>query len=222
MVASHELMTPLTPLRIKVQVAQRLLDRAGDLGSAEDVAHALRGIDGHVGRLVGAVDRILAASRIVREPVQPVYEWFELGGAVRAAVERRRSEAAVRGCAVGVAAPREVVGCWDRALVEQAVDHLVVNAIRYAPGRIDVEVEAERATARVLVRDRGPGIAPEDQERIFEPYARAASSRSCAGFGLGLHAVRQIARAHGGTVRVESAPGKGSTFALELPHHDGT
>jgi signal transduction histidine kinase len=81
-------------------------------------------------------------------------------------------------------------------------------------------VEAERATARVLVRDRGPGIAPEDRERIFLPYERAVSSTGCPGFGLGLHAVRQIARAHGGTARVESARGEGCTFVLELPLDD--
>jgi sigma-54 dependent transcriptional regulator, acetoin dehydrogenase operon transcriptional activator AcoR len=222
MVASHELKTPLTPLRIKVQLAQRILERAGDLESAGDVARALRGIDGYIGGLVGAVDRILDASRSVREPVWPRPERVELGATARAAVERRRSEGEAHGCALAVTAPREVIGRWDPALVGQALDHLLVNAIRYAPGRIDVLVEAGRATASVRVRDRGPGIAPEDQERIFLPYERAVSSTSCGGFGLGLHVVRQIARAHGGTARVESAPGSGSTFTVELPHEMDT
>jgi signal transduction histidine kinase len=67
------------------------------------------------------------------------------------------------------------------------------------------------------MRDQGPGIATEDQERIFLPYERAVSSRHASGFGLGLHAVRRIADAHGGSVRVESEVGCGSTFEIELP-----
>jgi hypothetical protein len=78
-------------------------------------------------------------------------------------------------------------------------------------------VDAHAAGARVLVRDRGPGIAPEQQEAIFRPFQRAVSYRNVAGFGLGLHVVRRIAEAHGGAARVESAPGRGSTFFLELP-----
>jgi signal transduction histidine kinase len=216
-VASHELKTPLTPLRMKVQQVQRLLGRAGDHSAADGIAQVLRGVDGHVGRLVGAIDRLLEASRVLRDPLRPVPELVELGGIVRAAVERRRRELERHGCTVTVEAPSDVVGCWDPELVAQAFDHLLSNAIRYAPGRIDVAVEADHARARVRVRDRGPGIARRDQERIFQPYERAVSSSHSAGFGLGLYAVRQVAEAHGGSVSVESAPGEGCAFDVELP-----
>lgn len=217
--ASHELRTPLTPLRVKLQHAQRLADRAGQGADAGRFAAALRGADAQVGRLVDVIDGLLETSRVVREPLRPVLEPVDLAGAVRAVADRYRGELARSGCALSVAA-QEVVGRWDPRLVEQAIGHLLANAIRYAPGPIAIEVEAEGNCARVLVRDRGPGIAPEDRERIFEPWARAVPVRNVAGFGLGLHAVRRIADAHGGRAGVESAPGQGSTFVLELPLRD--
>ena len=70
---------------------------------------------------------------------------------------------------------------------------------------------------RIAVRDHGIGIAPEALERIFERFERAVSSRNYGGLGLGLYIVRRIVEAHGGTIRVESAPGEGSTFLVELP-----
>jgi signal transduction histidine kinase len=101
------------------------------------------------------------------------------------------------------------------------VKNLLVNAMKYAPGAIEVEVAADDVHARVLVRDHGPGIAAGDRERVFLPHERAVSCRNVAGFGLGLTVVRRIVEAHGGTIRLESTPGTGSTFVIELPLHDG-
>ncbi|HVY60307.1 MAG TPA: sensor histidine kinase, partial [Planctomycetota bacterium] len=87
-----------------------------------------------------------------------------------------------------------------------------------AEGRpIRVIVEGVDGTARLVVRDEGIGIAPEAQARIFDRFERAVSSRSFAGFGLGLWITRQIVEAHGGSIRVESAAGAGATFTVELP-----
>jgi sigma-54 dependent transcriptional regulator, acetoin dehydrogenase operon transcriptional activator AcoR len=214
-VASHELKTPLTPLQLKIQKVQRLLARPGlDAGQLAD---ALRGADRHIGRIVKFVDDLLDLSRVSREPLPLALEPTDLGATVRAVVERHRGDLERHGCAVAVTASREVVGRWDPARVADAFGHLLVNAMKYAPGRIDVEIDARPGAAQLRVRDRGPGIAPEDLERVFLPFERAVSCRNAAGFGLGLHAVRRIAEAHGGSARVESAPGRGSTFVVELP-----
>ncbi len=213
--ASHELKTPLTPLQLKIQKVQRLLARPGlDPGQLAD---ALRGADRHIGRIVKFVDDLLDLSRVSREPLPLALEPTDLEATVRAVLERHRGDLERHGCAVAVTASREVVGRWDPARVADAFAHLLVNAMKYAPGRIDVEIDARPGAAQLRVRDRGPGIAPEDLERVFLPFERAVSCRNAAGFGLGLHAVRRIAEAHGGSARVESAPGRGSTFVVELP-----
>ena len=102
--------------------------------------------------------------------------------------------------------------------IEQVITNLLSNAIKFARSTaIEAGVEADADTARLFVRDRGVGIAPGDQERIFERFERAASSKHFGGLGLGLYITRQIVEAHGGTIRVTSTPGEGSTFVVELP-----
>jgi signal transduction histidine kinase len=216
-VASHELKTPLTPLQLNIQKVQRLLESAGDRLDPDHLARALRGADGHVRRLVKFIDDLLDASRVAHQPLRLDLEPTDLGERARGVVERHRGDLERHGCHVTVSTRSEVIGLWDPAWVARALEHLLVNAMKHAPGRIDVEVERDHANARLLVRDHGPGIAPEARERIFRAFERGVSYRNIAGFGLGLHAVRRIAEAHGGTARVESAVGKGSTFVVELP-----
>ena len=215
-VASHELKTPLTPLALDIQRLQRLADREGTL-DPERLRKALRNADRNLGRLVKFIDDLLEVSSVDREPLHLALEPTDLGAIVRDVIEQHRGAFERQGCDVSVAVAREVVGAWDRGRLKQALQQLVINAAKYAPGPIEVAVEVDGASARVLVRDHGPGIAREDQERIFLPFERTGSFRQATGFGLGLHAVRRIVEAHGGAIRVESAPGAGSTFLVELP-----
>jgi signal transduction histidine kinase len=95
---------------------------------------------------------------------------------------------------------------------------LVSNAVRYAPGQpIDVELAEAPGSVILTVRDHGPGIRPEDRERIFGRFERAASGHGIAGFGLGLWITRQIVDALGGSIRVESVPDLETSFIIELP-----
>ena len=80
-----------------------------------------------------------------------------------------------------------------------------------------ISVDADDLRARLVVHDEGPGIAPLDQERIFRAFERAVRLMEVSGFGLGLFIVRQIVEAHGGTVRLDSRVGRGSTFRIDLP-----
>jgi signal transduction histidine kinase len=117
-----------------------------------------------------------------------------------------------------VDATTSVVGDWDRARLEQVVTNLLSNAIKYAAGApVDVRVWKEGDGARLSVRDRGIGIAPSETSRIFEPFERAVSSRHYGGLGLGLYIVRRIVESHSGRVVVDSRPGEGATFTVELP-----
>ena len=105
-------------------------------------------------------------------------------------------------------------------LLEQAVVNLIDNAVKYSPAARPVQVEArgELGEVLILVRDQGPGIAPEHLPRLFERFYRvdAGRSRKVGGTGLGLAIVKHIAQAHDGWVTVESTPGRGSSLALHL------
>jgi two-component system sensor histidine kinase KdpD len=108
----------------------------------------------------------------------------------------------------------------DAAQLERAFYNLVENALRYGAGR-PVSVRARASASRVIVRvvDQGPGIPPAEQARIFEPFYRSDDGQG-GGSGLGLAIVRGLVEANGGRVRVESLPGQGTSFVVELPLPD--
>jgi signal transduction histidine kinase len=105
--------------------------------------------------------------------------------------------------------------------LERLLRNLLDNAVRHSPegGRVRVEARSEGGTVHLSVLDDGPGVAPEERERVFEPFFRAASERTRDdGSGLGLAIVREIARVHGGDVSVEAGPdGRGARFRASLP-----
>jgi signal transduction histidine kinase/Na+/proline symporter len=218
-VASHELKTPLTPLRIRIRALERLVSRGAlDDVPKEKLVELFSGAEGQVMRMAQLVDDLLDVTRMSLKRLRLDPEPMDLRRTAEEAIERHRGEIALSGCEVRLAAPGPVTGAWDRLRIEQVITNLLTNALKYAPrSSIEVRVEADEARARVAVRDTGPGIAPADQERILRAFERASSDRSVGGYGLGLFIVREIVEAHGGTLTVNSAPGKGSTFVVELP-----
>ena len=112
----------------------------------------------------------------------------------------------------------------DRSKLEQIVYNLTENALKYTPdgGQITVTLQARGHNAILSVQDNGVGIPEEDQAHIFERFYRVdkARSRDTGGTGLGLSIVRQLVTMHGGTITVQSKPGQGSTFTVQLPLDD--
>jgi PAS domain S-box-containing protein len=215
-IASHELRTPLATLQLRMKSLQG--DFAGD--RALD-ARVQRKIDSSLRqgkRLIGLVDNLLDVSRIASGHIALHREAFDLAECVRELVERFSETAAVAGSAIELRCEAAVTGEWDRVRVEQIADNLISNAIKYAAhAPITVTVGRCGDAARLTVSDHGPGISPEDAERIFGPFERAVSARNYGGLGLGLYIAHQNALAHGGTIRVVSEPGDGATFIAELP-----
>lgn len=109
----------------------------------------------------------------------------------------------------------------DREKIAQVIDNLLHNALKYSPdgGQIRYGCREEAAGAVVWIRDDGIGIAPQDQEHLFSRFYRVEnqSTHTISGFGIGLYLCSEIIRSHGGTIGVESVPGKGSTFHFSLP-----
>jgi signal transduction histidine kinase len=107
----------------------------------------------------------------------------------------------------------------DRGKVERALFNLVQNAINYTPtgGRVSVKAAAKEGQAVISVSDTGPGIAPEEQAKVFERYYRSSATNKVQGTGLGLAVVKAVAEAHGGSVTLTCPPGQGCTFRFALP-----
>jgi PAS domain S-box-containing protein len=215
-IASHELKTPLTPLRLKLEG----LLRAASSGDNRP-PFARKDLDTmrrQVKRLAYLVNDMLEVSHPSREVPHLKREPVDLLDVVRDVVGRFEFEAEQAGCVLELSSRGNGVGDWDRTWLEQVCERLLSNALKYgagAPVYLRVEGEAERV--RLSVRDEGIGLEPEMCERIFEKFERAVSERHYGGLGLGLYFTRRIVEALGGRVTAEGAPGKGATFTVELP-----
>ncbi|WNG51059.1 histidine kinase [Archangium minus] len=218
-VASHELNTPLTSLKLHIQSLTRALGR-GDLSSfsPQKMMGVFDRTDRQLRRLSRLVSDLLDVSRIHAHKLTLHLEHVELWELVADVVERMSGEFARAGMRLDIAPGPQVKGLWDRGRLEQVVINLLTNALKYGAGRpVHVEVSSDGARARLAVKDQGLGIREEDRDRIFERFERAISANEASGLGLGLYIAREIAQAHGGTISVESQLGKGSTFTVTLP-----
>ncbi len=216
--ASHELRTPLTTLGLQVDMLLRMVREmpAGKV-SLDDLVDKLDRVRRQTLRLEHLVDMLLDSAGIAAGTAVTDSDKADLASIARDVVGTLADEAARAGTPLSlVGAPTP--GRWHRARVALMLTHLVKNAIKFGGGNpIDVRVEAGEGTSRIVVRDRGIGIAPDQQGRIFERLERGVSIDDYGGLGLGLWIVGQLAHAMHGTVRVESQPGEGSTFIVELP-----
>lgn len=215
-VASHELRTPLTSLQLLVQSLLRGARRENRSDDAEQ--RKLASIDRHVIRFANLIEQLLDVSRITSGKLEIHRERLDLAEVVRDVVARFEADLAKSGCNITVRADDSLVGEWDAFRMEQVVGNLLSNAIKYGGGApIEIDLEEKNGMACLRVRDHGIGIAPKDQERIFQRFERAVSDLHYGGLGLGLWIVRQTVEAQGGRIAVESDAGKGATFTVELP-----
>jgi signal transduction histidine kinase len=216
-IASHELKTPLTSLQLQLQSLMRLMGGAADRD--ERIATKLRTVTRSTERLSELVNRLLDVSRITAGTLEIVREEMDLAELVREVAGRFGEALREAGSEVALELPAAVRGRWDRMRVDTIVTNLLSNAIKYGEGKpIQVGLSAGDGLVRLWVQDQGIGIAPADQARIFDRFERAVPERHYGGFGVGLWVARLVAEAHGGAVHVESTPGRGSRFVLELPH----
>lgn len=211
--AAHELKTPLTAVLLEIGAASRVARRDGQAGVVTLLGRAERAAR----RLAGLVDDLLVSAREEGDLALGLVDLAEVARHTLA----ERSELFRRAhCEVALRADAPVTGRWDRERVRRALASLLSNAAKYGQGRpIEVTVECDHDRARLAVRDHGIGIEPERVSRIFERFERGVSARHYGGLGLGLWLTRREAEALGGTVRVESRPGDGAVFTLELPRH---
>ncbi|MDP9150197.1 MAG: ATP-binding protein [Myxococcota bacterium] len=210
-IASHELNTPLTSL--KLQVA--MLQRAGLEGKQRDhVQAAARQVD----RIGNLVEGLLDVTRVVAGQLLLTRAPVELGRLLRDVVALIADDARTSGVDLRVRTDKVVVGSFDGARLAQAIANCIVNAIKYGAGKpVEISLDSADGMATITVRDRGIGIDPTMHARIFDRFVRASSAQNYGGFGLGLWIARQIVEASGGTISVASVVGEGATFRIDLP-----
>src|SRR3954451_7573295 len=218
--ASHELRTPITTLSL--QTEGLLATDEPTNGHSSPVNDRLRrrlsAIRRQVVRLNQLVDQLLDVSQFVEGRLDLRPEETDLQALVIEAIDLMRDSASNAGSPLLFRMHNEVVGYWDRLRLGQVVTNLLSNAIKFGCGRpIEVELDANATFARLEVKDSGEGIPIQEQERIFERFERATSVRRHPGLGLGLWICKQIVDACHGTITVESEPGHGATFSVELP-----
>lgn len=211
-IAAHEIRGPLTSIHLAAQSLRR-----GMLSSAM-VQTALDVIQREDRRLARFVEELLDVGRIRTGRLHFELAEVDLGTVVRDVVSRFSPELSQAGSTVTVTTDGNLVGRWDRFRLEQVVTNLLANAVKYGNGK-PVDVSAARSGERVSIRvvDRGIGIEPSMLSRIFDPYQRAVAARHYGGLGLGLHISKTIVEGLGGTIAVESRPGEGSGFTVDLP-----
>lgn len=219
-VASHELRTPLAALQLTIQGALRAHGRSEGAVDWAQEKEILCRADAQVKRLGRLIDNLLDLSRVISGglPLDLTAEPVDLAEVVAAVTRRHEEEARGAGCALTLQADGPCAGSWDRLRLEQLIGNLISNAIKYgreAPVEVSLTCTPDEAVLRV--RDRGIGIAPTDQARIFQRFERAASSRHYGGLGLGLWIAAQIAEAMGGRIEVQSELAQGATFTVTLP-----
>jgi signal transduction histidine kinase len=207
---AHELKTPLASMRNLTQLL-------GDFElSANEQRRVAKLLQSEAGKLQSMVDALLDLERLPLRDFATSTRPTDLGELVRARVDVLR-ESAHR--SVLATAPDGVIVQADPLLLERVVDNLVGNALKYTPARepVEVTVQTTANSAILEVADRGPGIAAEDRERIFQRFFRGATAAGTEGLGLGLSLVAEVARWHGGTVAVDRAASGGALFRFELP-----
>ena len=210
--ASHELRTPLAAVRAYAELFTRGAERR-----PEDLARSMAGITRESERMSLLVEDLLLLARLdegrplAREPV-------ELDQVVAEAVDTALTVEPERSISLDA---EQTIVLGDRDRLRQIVDNLLANVREHTPPEtpVRVSVSTSDGTARIEVEDAGPGMAPEEAERVFERFYRADPSRARAsgGVGLGLSIVAAVAEAHGGEVSARSEPGRGSTFRISLP-----
>lgn len=219
-VAAHELRNPMTPIVGRVHLLRRMIRK--DEVRPETIEQGLAQLEWLIDQFVKRATILLDVSRISSGKLRLESAPVEVCALVRQVVQSFAPLLDHAAAPLNVTLPEEdIVGNFDRLALEQILDNLVSNAIKYGAGQsisVAVTNEAEVGLVLIRVRDGGPGISIENQARIFGQFERAVQAGDhSAGFGVGLWIVRQLAEAMGGTIELDSALGAGSTFLVTLP-----
>ncbi|MDD1976129.1 hybrid sensor histidine kinase/response regulator [Pseudomonas tussilaginis] len=218
-IVSHEVRTPLNGLILETQLRKLHLARDNADAFALDKMRAMVERDERqINSLIRLIEDMLDVSRIRtgKLSIRPIQ--FDLSQLVAGLIENFAAQAAAAASSIEFKDQVPLPGVWDEFRIEQVVANLLTNALRYGANHpVQVRTFEQQDLACIEVRDQGIGISEQNQQRIFQQFERVASNPGNAGLGLGLYISEQIVLAHGGSIEVQSAEGKGATFTVRLP-----
>jgi signal transduction histidine kinase len=218
-IASHELKTPITSLKMQLQMMLRGINiDKNQAPSPEKLLKALTSSTKQIDRLTVLIEDLLDVTRIETGKLAYRFEEVDLSAMVKEIMDRYSEEAKYAKTEFKQIIQDNVISICDRYRIEQVIINLLSNAIKYGSNNpIEVTVASEPGRAFIIVKDQGMGIAKDLQGKIFERFERAISSTNISGLGLGLYITKQIIDAHHGSIEVESDIKTGSTFKVCLP-----
>ena len=214
-IASHELKTPLTSLKLQSQMFKRQLDKnPNEAFAPERIKRFMNEADKQVSRLTRLVDDMLDISRIRTGRLSISPERVEISTVVREVVEKMKPH--FTSLEIGEFDEGEVF--CDRLRIEQVITNILNNALRYGKGRpVIVDLRQERDAMIISVTDQGIGIPEHFKDKIFSRFQRAVPASEVSGLGLGLYISKQIVEAHQGKISVDSVLDQGSRFTVQIP-----
>lgn len=218
-IASHELKTPLTSMLLQTQHALHSIRNVSLAHfSIESLLKMLETVENQTKRLSRMINDLLNVSLITTGNLNIEPEEINLNILAAQVVEEFSKRLERDNIQIVFREEDIITSYWDKLRIEQAVTNIISNAIRYGQGKpIEVTIKKHYSNAQIIVVDHGIGISKSTQKKIFDLFERGVSQESYKGLGVGLYITRQIVDAHGGTIKVISKEGRGSTFIIVLP-----
>ncbi|MGZ3773085.1 MAG: sensor histidine kinase [Pseudobdellovibrionaceae bacterium] len=217
--ASHELKTPLTALRLTLDFLKSYFEEItpSSLEEQSSVSSVLNQADKSLDRLIRFSKDLVDVSRIRSDALKLHISEFDLCLLLREIISEHQHDFEMAKCSLSTNFPIEAKGRWDRLRLKQVFEELLSNSLKYgSENLIEITIKNEDSEVKVTFRDHGIGISKEAQVRLFGYFAREGSIKNYEGLGLGLFISKGIIEAHGGTISVESEIGKGSTFIVNI------
>jgi two-component system sensor histidine kinase/response regulator len=217
-IASHELKTPLTSIKLQLQMMLRSQASDHKKSDLSLRSESMNNLLDQVASLQRLIEDLLSVSKIRTGQLYLSLAEENLSKCVRKLVDQYQELFQEANCSLDVSIEDDIILNCDRVRIEQVFINLMANAIKYAPGtQINIQLRKLAGAVEFRIKDHGPGIPGEKQDLIFGRFERATSTSYTSGLGIGLFISKNIIEGHGGTIHVESVLHKGATFIVRLP-----